>query len=477
MAQTTIAFARANTDRHVDTTEAAWTNPANVQSPDGTTSPDDNVDASGTATLLVPLGITDWAQFHLLAAEAGSVFSGLKIPVGASILGLRFHFEVNPASGTPTQFYRVRVGGATVTEQSTTATGRAVRTIGYGTLSAGSTHAMGNTFNGRDLSTEAGQSAARADLADGTLELGSRGSDSNAVTSSTIALDYAKVEVSWVLYANATGGAKATTTAADAGSTQLVTRSGGAKATTTAADAGSTQLVTRSGGAKATTIAGGSPHPLVTQPGGAKAAAATAGDAGSTQLVTQAGGAKATASAAAIGSTQLITPTGGAKATTKAGGSPKVQVSRGASGAYATATAGGSPHPLVTQAGGANAATAGSDEGSTQLVTASGGAKATTKAGAGETTVVSYAIAGYARDRATDAIITTGIRVDVYRTSNHQHMGRVTTGADGRYAVAIPHTGNETETFWVRFKQTGSPDRFATGREDLTLISTVVQAA
>lgn len=396
MPQQTNANPRSAVDRSTPIVESAWATTGNVTDPTGTTNTNDGTYTTGSVPSpgLVPLGITDWGTFNLLDGETGSLFGGVKIPAGASIVGLRFQWECQVAAGTPTLFYRIQVSGATALERSVAVTGGSiVRTIGFGTFSAGSTHAEGNTFNSRDLSTDAGSLAARADLANGVLELGARGTNSSVTTTSTFGIDFVRVLVQWVLRVDRTGGAKAS--------------------------------------------------------------------------ATNGGPVKADVNEAAAG----------AKSAGVSGGQPQTQVSRGESGANASSSAGGSPHPLVSQAGGASASsTAGGSQHS--VVTSTGGGKAGAKAGAGVTTVVSFAISGLGRDGQTDAPITTqNVRVDVYRTSDHAHMGRDTTDATGEYAVAIPFTGNELETFWARFYQAGTPNRFATTDEDLELIEAVIQTA
>ncbi len=378
MPQTTVGRP-ASTLNGGELVSNAWTNPNNSQV-------DDATNATAASTLaLTPTQTLNATLFRLLAGE-GTPFSGVAIPAAASIVGVRFHYDVITGGGAPHVLTLSSAPGASTDPFA--GTSQVVRTIGYGTLSAGSSVAGGNTLGANDLSTDAGALAARATLADGTLTATAKGGVGSAVSNATYEVDYFGVTVEWVIRADRTGGAKAGATAGGAPH-PLVTRVGGAKTTNSTAGGSPKPFVTEAGGAKTGAKAGGFPHPFVTRTGGAKASS-TAGDAGSTQFATAPGGAKATTSSADAGSTQFVTPAGGGKAVAKSGGAPKVQVSRGASGGKATATAGGSPHPFVTQPGGAKAAASGGDAASTIFITPTGGGKATAKAGAGVVTVVSF---------------------------------------------------------------------------------------
>lgn len=206
MPQTTVAFARANIDRSTGL-ENSWTNPANAQSPDGTTTSDNNVDATGTAGALgtTNLGITGWTTYNLLASEAGSVFSGVKLPANAGVVGIRFYWEVVVSGGTPTMFWREVTSAGNATERSIGVTARILRSVGYGTLSTGSTVAAGDTWFSNNLATDAGAESARALIANGSLELQARGANSNAVSSSNFSLDFVRVEVQWTVVLSGSG--------------------------------------------------------------------------------------------------------------------------------------------------------------------------------------------------------------------------------------------------------------------------------
>jgi hypothetical protein len=204
MPLTSFAWARAN-----GAIGAQWTTASipNAASPNGSTSPDDAVVATGTTTLnVVQVGRTDWNDFHLLAEEAGPIASGAKLPqeladeLHVLVLGVRVEWEYSTSGGTPTATFVVKVGG---TDEPSFAGGAQASptkvTQGWGTLSAGSTSAQGNGFGPADLSTVAGQRAARALLANGQLLVGMSGSNSNALANSTFNLDYVKVTVEYLL--------------------------------------------------------------------------------------------------------------------------------------------------------------------------------------------------------------------------------------------------------------------------------------
>jgi hypothetical protein len=130
--------------------------------------------------------------FGLLAGEAaGGGLTGIQIPAEASIVGVRFTFDVTTGANA-SMTYGARSGagtGQTGTLAASQAQG--LRTLGFGTLSAGSTVAGGNTWQGNDLTTTAGATAARATLSNANLQVYVVGAaSSNALAAATYGVDY-----------------------------------------------------------------------------------------------------------------------------------------------------------------------------------------------------------------------------------------------------------------------------------------------
>lgn len=334
------------------------------------------------------LGVSQW---DLLAEDAGAMFgTGVKIPEGASILGVRYTIDVQRDSGnTPT--YEMYHGAGGTTEMVAGASffsGAQVIHAGYGTLASGADHNLGDIYFGNNLATEAGQAGARSRLTDTNLTFGFRAINGVGVDTMSVYVDFMRVEVAWVLRVDRPGGAFA--------------------------------------------------------PG-----------LGGSGLATM-----------------QATPPGGAVAAGVGGASPRATASRGESGAAAAGVAGAPAKPMKTGNGGARST--GGTAGAPTVVYAGSVAGAVGGAlGGGEGRVFSYAIAGYSRNGATGATIP-NVRVDVYRTRDHAHMGRVASDVNGAYTVAIPYTENSMETFWARFREDGSPARLATTDEDLTLIESLI---
>lgn len=447
----------------------AWTNltAASVQLDDN-----NRATTAGFTSLASPSKIVNSTAFGLLAEDAANgVLSGIKIPAGASIVGVRFIFAIGINGGTPTCTCSWLAGTSGAFNPGTAANTDVVRSFGYGTLSTGSTSALGNTWGSNDLSTTAGQAAARAALAQGLISASVQFANSNAVSNATPLVDMVQILVEWVIRADITGGAK---TGAKAGGQPrpLVTSPGGGKTSAKAGGQPRSQVTVNPIGAKtSSSTAGGQPRPLTTIVGGAKTSSSTAGGAWR-PILTAPGGAKVSTVAGGQPRPQVTVP-GGAKTGATAGGQPRPLVTI-SGGAKTGAKAGGQPRPAVNWSGGAKATTSAGGQ-PRPLVTVNGGAKTGAKAGTGPITIVSYAIPGYVRSPVTDQPIQ-GARVDVYRTADHAHMGRVFTDVTGLYTVAIPYVGNETATFWARTRLPGtSPRAVDCTDEDLTLVQTVVQ--
>ena len=107
---------------------------------------------------------------------------------------------------------------------------------------------------------------------------------------------------------------------------------------------------------------------------------------------------------------------------------------------------------------------------STPIVNVRGTAPSTAHA-AGIARAFSFAISGYTRD--AGGALLGAVRVDIYRKSDHAHMGRVTSDpVTAYYSLAIP---NQPQVFWCRFYRVGPPDRFDTTIDDLILVESQVQ--
>jgi hypothetical protein len=192
---TTIAFPTTVSEQANLPLGVAWTNPNNIKADDG-----------ANATCSPSLAGSTWLigrDFHLLTEEVpalGGAGSGPKIPPGANILGIRFYFEGSTSTSDPCDSYGD--DGVTQNTPVTWSGAMAVRTIGHGTLSAGSTLANGNAWSGNDLSTPAGQQAARDELKDfdGTSGLRLMTGGHAAALAYNVAVDYYKVEVHWAKY-------------------------------------------------------------------------------------------------------------------------------------------------------------------------------------------------------------------------------------------------------------------------------------
>jgi len=138
--------------------------------------------------------------------------------------------------------------------------------------------------------------------------------------------------------------------------------------------------------------------------------------------------------------------------------------------ADAQAFATGAPKPLILTVGSSTAQAMVS--GVLTPIFALVGNTATTNAFAtGIARAFSFAISGYTRNAA--GTLLGGVRVDIYRKSDHAHMGRVTSDPTAAYySLAIPNTA---QVFWCRFYLIGPPDRFDTTIDDLVLVESQTQ--
>lgn len=177
----------------------AWTAPGNATR-------DDAANATVSLIALAASQVLTASEFNVLAEDAGTLFgSGIKIPAGASIVGLRFYYEYSLSSGnSPT----VTLAGLGHTA-SGVSQAMAVRSYGWGTLGAGSTVNVGTTWNGNNLTTDAGALAARADLADPDLILTVNGSNGTGLNDAAYAVDHVRIEVEWILKKDGAGTASA----------------------------------------------------------------------------------------------------------------------------------------------------------------------------------------------------------------------------------------------------------------------------
>lgn len=379
-----------------------WLNPNNVKADDSAnaTAFDSGVaigNANSTETLT-------GSEFNLLEEDAGGLLgTGLKIPAGASIRGVRYVAEIGMFGGTPVMEYS-GTGAVGVSTSFSGPTGGSnnnpamvVRSVGFGSLSAGSNIAVGNSWAGHDLGTAQGRLDARASLADPGRTFGIAGTNSNAIATSDFAIDFMRIEVEWLVYRD------------------------------------------RSGGGTAVGIAG--------------------------------------QRARAVGDKPVRTRTpGGGRAPAAVGGRPSARIQRGISGVATEARCGGAQKPRVSKG-----STGGHQEflaaGTTQTIihTQHAGAESGQAVGGGEARVFTYAVTGTVRNATTNLPVATA-RVDVYRTEDHQHMGRhSSTGSDGVYLVAVPFAANSDKTFWVRARLPGAPNTFGTTDEDLVLVERQVQ--
>ena len=222
MPQTTTAFPTSATSAGgTALTPTAWTTPNNVFA-------DDNANATSSgAALTGGTQVLTGQNFNLLAGEGaglGGAGTGVQIPAGASILGVRLYYDAAASNGTLT--LGGTAGGTALTTQAKT-TAQSVVTTGFGTLSAGSTTAAGNTFGAQNLGTEAGQAAARALLANGQILLTAIGGAGSGLNTGSYAMDYYKVEVQWIIRADRTGGAQASSSKSGAGAKPIVRTTSG----------------------------------------------------------------------------------------------------------------------------------------------------------------------------------------------------------------------------------------------------------
>ncbi len=431
---------------------ASWTNPINAY---GADEPSD--DLAGTLVNAADGATSDDLQinsFNLLAEEGGP------IPEGATITRVTGAFRWRIAnSGGALDDYRgklffamrtqaaaklsVEAGGTTAAKTSSPIT----ETV----MDTGGTLAVPQTL------------FTRAELSNANFLMVAQGrTQSGLVGRSFPEVMWMRVVVEWVIFADRAG--TATSNVVSAGVATAGSLSGGTASSASVATGAPKVTASTSGQAASTANATAAAGSRVTQTGSASASASAS--AAGTSRVTQ--GATATATATARGSTTLTaTVPGGAASTAFATGTVSSTVTQTGT-ATATAYATGAAGSLVT-----NGATASAAAFAGGVVTATATASATATANAVATGIgraFSFAIAGTTFDQFGG--ILSGVRVDVYRTVDHAHMGRTTSDAQGRFAVAIP---NQPETFWHRDRLDGTPVRVATTDDDLTLIETQVQ--
>lgn len=451
MPQTTTAFVQGAT---------GGTNPGNLSADDGAN--------ATTATTLVVAGPTITGDtWNLLEEDAGTPgpATGIKIPAGASIVGVRFQWGDMAFSGTsPTATITANAGGTAFSQ--TGVSGNGTKTRGYGTLSAGSTYAGGNDFFGSDLSTNAGQLSARADLADAVLTQTVQGTG-GGVGNGTTAVDYFRVQVEWVLKKDGAGTASSTSFTAGAVTAQATQAGTG-----------------RTDGFSSAVLSG-----TIMKVGDvADSDAAVSGVASSTQSHTG----SASSSASSSGTATVVATSGGPASSYSFGSGTMTMQATQAGSASGLSVATGVLTAIITEQGDVVDAQSFASGVATQTITRDGVGTSTAHASAeshpiataygqagaeaiarGVARAYSFAISGYAYDQTETPL--EGVRVDVYRTSDHQHMGRVFTDATGYYSYAIP---NQPQTFWARFYSEGATDpqdQFDTTVDWLALVESQVQ--
>lgn len=458
MPQTTVTFPNSTVSAGgTAAAPTAWTNPNNAQA-------DDATNATSTAAALIGgTQVLTASQFNALAEEAAmrANSTGQQIPAGASILGVRFSYD---ADATNTGVLTLNYPGGSTTKN----TAQSIVTVGFGTLSSGSTVAAGNTYQTFDLSTAAGQTGARAKVDTATLTPNVIGAAGTTINTAAYGMDFFSVTISWVLYKDGAGSPFASAFAS--GVVFAVEIKAGVVGSATAFATGTpfaTEIKTGDVGSS-TAFATGAQKPLITMTGTpSRTDAFSSGVQHSFFTLTN------SARADAFMSTTIT----------------QVQVTQGASGlglAFATGTpfateiktgdvgradafASGAPKPLITMSS-SSPSTAFASGVQKPLFTL-GATGSSTAYASGIARAYSFAISGYSRD-ATGSLLPS-VRVDVYRKSDHAWMGRITSDAStAYYSLALPFSAS---VFWCRFYLVGPPDLFDTTIDDLALVQSQVQ--
>jgi hypothetical protein len=164
-----------------------------------------------------------------------------------------------------------------------------------------------------------------------------------------------------------------------------------------------------------------------------------------------------------------VTQVGKAAGTAASLGIPKAEVSKTGDVAGGLAFATGQQKTLVTMTG--QSTTDATASGQQKPIFKMVGTSTTNAISSGVARAYSFAISGYTRD--STGVLLPNVRVDIYRKSDHNHMGRVTSDpTTAYYSLALPNT---VEVFWCRFYLVGPPDLFDTTIDDLVLVESQTQ--
>lgn len=458
MPQLTTAYPNTATSVAIALGDGPWVNPNNAKANDGV----------NTTVSLSPLVFTErltLSEFNLLSEDAGAlVGTGGKITDNASIVGVRYLYEYSLSSGQSPEITLAGLGHSA----AGVAQAMAVRSYGWGTLGAGSTVNVGNTWNGRNLSTDDGQIAARADLADPGLTLTIRGYNNTGLSNAQFAVDHLRIEIEWVQKKDGAGVGTAFNSGTRNVGTMNVTASQPGLGSSfgfgsALASAQVTLAVARS---SASAFSSGIQKPIISMVGSTATTSTFVSAVGSV-ITTRSGIATASTfvgggEAKAIANLRGVVPT-----TALATGEVKTTTGgQGIAVAYVFAQGGGAQSVVMESAATTTVAASG-DQYSIATVSGSG---ATNAIATGVARAYSFAISGYVFDQ--DSFPIENVRVDVYRTNDHNHMGRVWTNVSGYFSLAIP---SQPELFWTRSYLAGPPERFDTTGELLKLVESRVQ--